>query len=355
MRQAKPFEIRAAVPSDIPAMCALWNDCVAEGEVVYSPLREATFEKKLMNPGGVLLAAQGAHGLLGFVHGMTEPFEATGYLTVIFVAWQARRQGVGSALLSALEERMREELGKQVLACSGHNPVKLSWQIPGTPGHDHNNAPGVDQDCAGFPFLKARGFEAHFGEVAMYRTLEGYQWPKKMDEIRQRLLDEGIVVGPYDGVSTLEWDRMCDRVGSDYWRHVLRTELAAWKEGLPNEDASLWVDDTPPKGPRPLLLALDQQHIVGFTGPVDVQRSGRGWFTGICVDPQYERRSIGALLFHMLLRAFVTEGATFSTLFTGTENHAQQIYLRAGFSVARRFAVMTRPLEAGAAYANKHF
>ena len=184
----------------------------------------------------------------------------------------------------------------------------------------------------------------------MYRNLDGYEWPQEMDDIRARLADEGITVGLYDGAQTLAYDGMCDRVGSEYWRGVLKQELRAWQRGVPCADATLWADGIPPKGPRPLLMAICGDQIVGFTGPVDKQQSGRGWFTGICVDPLYGKRSIGALLFAMLLQAFVDEGATFSTLFTGSVNHAQRIYLRAGFTPVRRFAVMVKPLTQGAQY-----
>jgi hypothetical protein len=44
------------------------------------------------------------------------------------------------------------------------------------------------------------------------------------------------------------------------------------------------------------------------------------------------------------MQEFIACGAVFSTLFTGKENHAQQLYLRTGFRVVRRFAIMSRPL-----------
>ena len=83
---------------------------------------------------------------------------------------------------------------------------------------------------------------------------------------------------------------------------------------------------------------------MGFTGPVDKQKSGRGWFTGICTDPLFERRGIATVLFNLLMQAFVEEGAAFSTLFTGTDNHAQKIYRAAGMRTVRQFSIMTMGL-----------
>jgi ribosomal protein S18 acetylase RimI-like enzyme len=77
---------------------------------------------------------------------------------------------------------------------------------------------------------------------------------------------------------------------------------------------------------------------------VDKQPSGRGWFTGICTDPLYERRGIATVLFNLLMQAFIAEGAAFSTLFTGDDNHAQKVYRRAGMRVARRFVIMEKTL-----------
>lgn len=349
--------IREAVPASHRAMIALWNQSVDAGEVIYSPMDAETFAMKLEGPNGILLAAEAGGRMAGWIHGVADETAAPdvpGYLTVVFVAPEYRRQGIGAALVRVLADRFAAR-GRRLMACSGNSPVHLSWIVPGTPGHDHNNAPGVDEQCTGYPFLIACGMEARFHEVAMYRDLAGYEWPANMDGIRERLLAEGIYAGLYDGKQALGYDGMCDRVGSEYWRGVLREELGAWQRGEPNPDETLWVDGQRPKGPRPLLVAVRDGQIVGFTGPVDKQKSGRGWFTGICVDPLYGRRSIGALLFNLLLQAFVDEGAAFTTLFTGADNHAQQIYRRAGLRVVRPFAVMVKPLGDGAEYTQTHF
>ena len=348
LQQTWEGTIRLATDADVPAMLALWNQSVAAQEVVFASLTPQTFRNRLMQPESCLLVAQAGQQLAGWLHAAV-PQGGEAYLTAIFVHQDVRRQGIGRQLMASLESRMCA-LGKQVLAVSGNNPVKTAWCVPGTPGHDHNNAPGVDEACAGYPFLQAVGMAQHFCEVAMYRNLAGYAWPSAMDDIHKQLANEGITVGLYDGKQTLAYEGMCDRVGSEYWRGVLRQELHAWQSGVPCEDATLWADGLRPQGPRPLLMAIHGDQIVGFTGPVDKQQSGRGWFTGICVDPLYGKRSIGALLFEMLLRQFVAQGATFSTLFTGSENHAQRIYLRAGFTPVRRFAVMVKPLAQGAQY-----
>ena len=128
-------------------------------------------------------------------------------------------------------------------------------------------------------------------------------------------------------------------------RDVLRAETAAHLQNRPNDDPRFWADDVRPAGPRPILAAVHGDRIVGFTGPVDVQKSGRGWFTGICTDPECGGRGIATALFNLLMQSFAQRGAKFSTLFTGTENHAQKIYRRAGMAPARAFTLMSKPLE----------
>ena len=103
-------------------------------------------------------------------------------------------------------------------------------------------------------------------------------------------------------------------------------------------------DETAKENPRVILTGVFENHIVGFTGPVDKEPSGRGWFTGICVDPNFGKKGIATVLFNDLMREFVDEGAAFSTLFTGIDNHAQRLYKRTGFSVKRTFAIMKKEL-----------
>jgi len=336
---------------DITRTVALFNDSCGNGEVVYSPISKTLFESDFLKSNMYVFVAAYADKVIGFVHGVqnsvflpNQTHENTpGYLTLTFVDRLYRHQGIGKRLVEMLMDAFQAS-GKKFIACSEANPLHLSWRIPGTPGHDHNKAPGVDVNCAGYAFLQKVGFEAKHQEIAMYMNLKNYVWPENMTQARERLAGEGVYIGRYDASLGYELDGMCDRVESEYWRHVLKMETAAWQKGIPCEDPDLWPDGIMPLGPRPILAATYGNHIVGFTGPVDKQKSGRGWFTGICVDPDYGRRSIGEVLFHLLMQEFVNEGASFSTLFTGLENHAQRIYERAGFHVVCQFAVMAKLL-----------
>ncbi|MBR5111152.1 MAG: GNAT family N-acetyltransferase [Clostridia bacterium] len=334
---------RIRVQEDTDAV-KLWNGCAEAGETLYTPMTRLEFRHKFFNPAGVMAAAEYGGRFAGFAHAAypgTFPGAKPGraYLTVVMVPPSFRGLGIGRALVNDLKRRMKA-LNAESLWISSVNPVNLSWRIPGTPGHGHNNMPGADMAADGFGFLLSQGFETVCREEAMYLNLAGCQIDPAMQDLRQRLLSEGIYTGRYDPARDYGFDRMCDRVGSEYWRFVLRTEIAAWKTQTPNADPALWADGIPPKGPRPLLIAAHEGEIIGFTGPVDVQKNGRGWFTGICVDPAYRRRGIGKALFHMLLQSFAESGASYTSLFTGTDNPARSIYLSAGMRGVRLFALM---------------
>ena len=346
------MRVRKMCPEDLPEVIRIWNACVDAGEVLYYDLTEEYFRRKFVDGPGCepdhLLVAEEDDRVVGFLHGVAPgsfPSSRPGcaYLTVILTAASHRGRGIGKALLNSFRESM-ERRGADTLYISSLNPVNLDWHIPGTPGHDHNNMPGADVSCAGYPFLEHCGFEIRYREVAMYGNLSGWTPDPAVAGIRERLRSEGIETGPYDPALNCGFDRMCDSVGSDYWRDVLRTEIAAWKSGTPNADPRMWADGNPPQGPRTLLTAVCGGQIVGFTGPVDLQKSGRGWFTGICTDTAFERRGIATVLFSLLLEAFVQEGAAFCTLFTGAENHARKVYERAGLHPVRQFNLMSMPV-----------
>lgn len=325
------MRIRTYLKTDLQEILRLWNDCVSAGEVLYRPLTEAYFQEKFLDFAGTdVFVAEEEGQLCGFLAGCRQVTFLPGqteentpaYLSVMMVDRAYRRCGVGSALLAAFEGHYAA-MGKKAYAVSSLCPINLDWVIPGTPGHEHNNMPGIDEECLGYDFLKKRGYAVAVREVAMYLNLAEYAKKPEVEEKRAALLQQGIAAGLYDPAQQAEFDGMCDRVGSEYWRQVLREETAK-------------------ENPRPILAAVTDGHIVGFTGPVDRQENGRGWFTGICTDPLYEKRGIAGVLFNDLMGEFIKVGAAYSTLFTGTENHAQRLYLKTGFRPARYFAIMKK-------------
>ena len=347
--------IRPFTPKDTPAVVRLWNRLVLLGDVPYCEMDEEAFTQKFLRDPNhrpeLMLTGEENGQIAGFIHGVSKrvllPNEtesaSPGYITVVMVDPSLRRRGIAGAMVREMETRF-SAMGKRRAACMESNPVNLPWRIPGTPGHDHNNAPGVDVEGSGSPFFKALGYRTTATEQAMYLDLKEYVPCRDLKERQEKLLAEGIYTGRYHPEWDDDFDRMCDRIPSDYWRAVLRAETDAWKKNAPCTDLRFLPDGRVPNGPRILITANCDHHIVGFTGPVDLQASGRGYFCGICTDPAFARRGIATVLFNLLMQEFILEGAAFSTLFTGTDNPARFIYERAGFTVKKRFDFMEKIL-----------
>lgn len=225
-------------------------------------------------------------------------------------------------------------MGAEKLRISSASPVPVPWHLPKNK-LTHNCIPGVPKQGIGRSWLLHMGFTGEGSSVVMARKFNRTKDPRGRVVLRDDILkDPSIQVKEWAPGDPTEVDTLCDHVGSDYWRHVLKTELKAWHSNTPNEDPALWPDGRRPNGPRPLIVAIADNRIVGFTGPLDLQESGRGWFTGICVDPDYGRRGVGETLFNRLLKRFEDMGADHITLYTGENNPARHIYERAGLKVA---------------------
>ncbi|MDA3931349.1 MAG: GNAT family N-acetyltransferase [Tenericutes bacterium] len=96
--------------------------------------------------------------------------------------------------------------------------------------------------------------------------------------------------------------------------------------------------------PLPLLVALDGDNVIGFTGPIRAERNSRGYFAGIGIIENYRRMGIGNALFLRLCEELKNIGAKYMTFFTGTQNPARYIYLNAGFKVVETFVTMNKKL-----------
>ena len=93
-----------------------------------------------------------------------------------------------------------------------------------------------------------------------------------------------------------------------------------------------------------LPVALAGNTVAGFAGPVYPEPTGRGWFAGIGIAPQYQHRHLGKLLFFRLCAEEKRAGAVYMSLFTGVANPARRIYESAGFTSVRTFGVLLKTL-----------
>lgn len=319
----------------IDGVVNLWNRSCGV-EMPYKPLtREGFIDKFIRNihfSYDCTFVGVDDGRVIGFANGLYkkeflpgETFENTpGYITFVIVDKDYRGKGYGTELLKKVENHLIS-VGKKMIHISFFNPINLEWYIPGTDGHDHPNAPGVDVDGLGYEFVKKNGYIERAKEVSMYLDLKHFKITEEILEKKRNLSSQGIEIEYYDKNKHSGFDNLFDDLKHELWRKEIKDNLALDK-------------------PYPVIVASDRGKICGFTGPVEVQRSGRGKFSGIGVDSKHQGLGIGKVLFFMLCQAFKNEGAKFMSIFTGLENNAKRMYDAAGFKVIKTWAVFRKEI-----------
>ena len=320
--------IRNYLPTDAPALLALWNTAaVRDG---YAPMDEGKFDKLLLKhpdfSADLTFVLEEDGEILGFANGCTGGHiprgGERGYVSCVILAEGADNDENTAALLDALEDAFRA-LGKIHSAVTFFNPIRLPWIIPGTADHQHNNAPGVAADLPLHGRMLARGYREFARECAMHLDLAEFEMPARIEEKAAAMAAEGYTVARYDPALHEGLEEMVAALNNPMWSAEIP---AAGASGMD------------------LLVGLWGNTCAGFTGPVYPEDTGRGYFAGIGVVPRFERRGLGTLLFYRLLQREKEVGSRYMSLFTGENNHAKQIYLGAGFRIVRTFGVMLKEL-----------
>ncbi|BAD39279.1 GNAT family N-acetyltransferase [Symbiobacterium thermophilum] len=322
--------IRTMEAADLPAVHTLWNRTTLSREVLYKPLACERFQALFVSAGDhevkCNVVAEQDGQILGFGSAYHNTGTDRGYITFILVDPAHRRRGVGTALLRALEHRLRAFPTIVRIDLNFFNPINLEWFIPGTPGHDHPNAPGVDVSSPAFPFFTARGYAETSRQYSYYRLLADFQFQPKIAERAAALAAQGISITYYDPARHYGLSELFDDLGNEDWRDKVMTNV---------------------NGPRPYPLLIVEQggRVGGFAGPLYVQESGRGYFAGIGVHSELRGVGAGSVLFSALCQGLRDIGATFMSLFTGRENVARKIYESAGFQVVHEWACMRKAMQ----------
>lgn len=225
------------------------------------------------------------------------------------------------SLLNALEISFWKA-GKKRIICSYFNPIHLPWMIPDTKGCQHNNAPGIAIDLPLYEKMIQCGYRDRVRECAMYLDLSGFKIPDVIAEKEKKASEEGYTIEWYDSKKHTELREMVDSMNNSMWSSEI-------------PDAAEHIN---------MLVAVKENKVVGFTGPVYPEKTGRGYFAGIAVSAKHEKHGLGTLLFYRLCLEEKKAGSVYMSLFTGLDNHAQKIYMLAGFQVKRIFSVMEKEI-----------
>jgi GNAT superfamily N-acetyltransferase len=312
--------IRTYRGGDERGWIAAWNaampaDGITEGVLINRILTDANFD-----PEGLLIAEEDGQivgGLVAIVRRLplsgTDLEPDSGWITAFFVHPDFRERGVGHALLQAAD---------QFFVARQRSTVYFASYAPNyfVPGIDRNTYP------AGAHLLEAVGFSTLYQCVAMDRNLVGFQIPEDVRALEAARREEGYMVEPLTLPYVAAVIAFNEREFDPDWTRAIRDAL---KTGVPLSH---------------ILIARRGDEVVGFClyggydgvgdrfGPFGVAESLRG--TGL-----------GKVLLYRCLEQMRWEGlhgAWF--LWTGEKEPAGRLYVRAGFSVTRRFDVMKKQI-----------
>ncbi len=336
MNIRKPRWDQPCVPLDetlAPQALALWNRLAGGAEIPHKQLDETAFASLFLTDAAdvsrVAFAAVEEGRLIGFAAGNWKAGARIGYLTFVMVEPRSRRRGIGTALAGAVEAMLLDMAARagtplEFLDARFLNPSALAWIVPGSDGHDHPNAPGVDMSGPGHLFMKNIGFRTIDTVNSYHRDLADFDYSPAIRDSLDRLEREGLRIVTYRSDYHTGLVDLIDDLNSEAWRDTLLSNAAQ------------------PGGGLPVLIVEDGTKVCGFAGPMDVQPSGRGYFNGIGIHSAYRSRGAGKALFSALCMGLKERGAVFMTLFTGETNPARNIYESAGFRIVRSWACMRR-------------
>ncbi|WMT40625.1 GNAT family N-acetyltransferase [Paenibacillus sp. D2_2] len=185
-------------------------------------------------------------------------------------------------MVEALECRF-QRLGKKQADCLFFNPMMLSWIIPGTADHEHNNAPGVPEGSRLHDFLLCYGYVERAQECGMYMPLAEFEIPEEVRVKESKAEGDGYRVELFDLSKHRGLEEMLDGLDNPLWREQIPRYA---EQGVP------------------VMIAAYQGHVAGFAGPIIREPSGRAFFTGIGVHPQHEGHGLGSILFFEMCEAF---------------------------------------------------
>lgn len=306
------MEIMQLQRSHLEEVVSLWNNAI---EVQRQGYQTYTIScQRLMNimedenflPSGALVAVS-KDRLVGFALGYVQKADfrgegdleaKPGWLAGLAVRPDCWRQGVGRALLEALESAL-QKAGKSAAGFQ-------TYRMPISLVH------GIYLDTYPYHFLLSCGYRSLEHELRLRNELPSFQLDRDILRRRRKLASEGIIYRwyqPNDRDNLLEF--MAHHFSGGWYTSI---QQATHREP-----------------PARILLALASDRIVAFMGPFYTSKPGQpGSFGSPGVDPEFRRRGIGTVLVNLGLDYLKSVGASYTEYGTGVANPARFIYFGTG-------------------------
>jgi GNAT superfamily N-acetyltransferase len=253
---------------DDEGLVRLWNRTLWRDPISSALFRRQTLLNPNFHPEGCLLAELGGSAV-GFVlamaprvGGLHAGTAGSGRVAGLGVVPEARRQGIGTALL---------DWATAFLEASGCRRATVA-------AHEYYAA-GVDRDAyaEGIGFLARRGFRQVREAIAMGRELYDLAWPEEVRAVEARLRAEGVEVRYFEPAWTYAL--------AEYFR----AEFPDWVEFFTRKlDARHDLDE--------MVIATDGDRVVGYCQHLESDHVGP-----FGVAAAYRNRGIGSVMLYRLL------------------------------------------------------
>ena len=305
-------------PRDLEGVVALINR-----EMTADPTTSANFQRRVLldlnfDPQGAPVARDGEK-VVGFMCGMVRkylmedqaPDLDRGYITLLAVDRDYRRQGIGTRLL------------EQVETCFRSRGVKAA--IVGTFAPNYF-VPGVDMVAYAdaVEFLKAQGFSVPVTVLSMDSCLVDLKTPDWIVAKEAQLVSEGVTFETFRPEHTLPLlDHLRECFPGD-WQRYIRESMVRKTMGQ-FERSEIYV-------------AMHDGKCLGFC------QHEHERFGPFGVDDKERGRGIGAVLLLKCLHGMKAL-AIHNAWFMSTTDDAARVYTQGGFKETRRHAVMKKILE----------
>jgi predicted N-acetyltransferase YhbS len=249
------MQLRCLHRADRDRLLQIWNAAAPYDRMTDALLEEKIWRDDDADPELALVAAS-AGAVLGFGVGVVRDV-SRGYLKLLAVAEDQRRQGVGTALLEAIEAG---------LAARGATSVRIFESAP------NYLVPGVDAR-----YREARAFAGARG----YRVV-GEAYNLEVD------LAAPVAAGAAPGALDIRRAARDDETGL---HELLDAEWPAWAA-----EAGAALANSPPT----LFIARREARVVGFAA-WDANNRGTGWFGPMGVAPDERHKGVGRALLQSCL------------------------------------------------------
>jgi mycothiol synthase len=244
-----------------------------------------------------------------------EPDGPRVYGQVCFVDPAVGGRGIGAALFSWSEERLRE-------IAAGHNAPEKLFQVYAN-----------DRNAGGTALIRDAGFEPVTYSAEMVR--------RSVDDLPDHRLPEGVEIRPVrDDQLRAIWEADVEAF-RDHWGYVEPTEASyAQFLAFPYHDPALWK------------VAWDEEGVAGqVRSYIDAAQNAehglrRGWTEFISTSRRWRRRGLAKALIVESIRELAARGMTDVALGVHTENPngAFDLYAGLGYEVVGTWTTYRKPL-----------